>query len=242
MKRDRVGISEQNFYHWTKPYVGLEVDQFRQLKQLQEVDHKSRADHFINSLTHRGTKTRSCHFDHRNRFVTNFVYRIPYQTDSKGWMRTAFGDWQLGGIWTLQSGSPFTVNLSTDTANNGQPTAAPSQRPNLVCNPNAGPKTPSQWFNTACFQASAAFTYGNANRDIVIGPGLDDFDATLQKEFPVQEDMKLQFRLDIFDFFNHPNFNAPIGAGRTFSTSTSFGQITSAQDPREMQFLLRLEF
>jgi hypothetical protein len=54
--------------------------------------------------------------------------------------------------------------------------------------------------------------------------------------------MRLQFRLDVFDFFNHPNLNAPVGAGRTFSNSLSFGQITSANDPREMQFSLRLAF
>jgi len=58
----------------------------------------------------------------------------------------------------------------------------------------------------------------------------------------VRENIKLQFRLDIFDFFNHPNFNAPVGAGRIFSTSSSFGSITSAQDPRDMQFSLRLAF
>ena len=54
--------------------------------------------------------------------------------------------------------------------------------------------------------------------------------------------MNLQFRWDIFDFFNHPNFNAPIGAGRLLSTSASFGEITSANDPRDMQFSLRLAF
>jgi hypothetical protein len=134
------------------------------------------------------------------------------------------------------------VNLPTDVANNGEPLSAPSQRPNLVCNPNAGPKTPAEWFNTSCFTVPAVFTYGNAGRDIVTGPGLDDFDATLQKQFPIRESMRLQFRLDIFNFFNHPNLNAPIGAGRTYSTSTSFGQITSANDPRDMQFSLRLAF
>jgi hypothetical protein len=181
-------------------------------------------------------------FDHRHRFVTNFLYQIPFLKGSQGWMHTAFGDWQIGGIWTLQSGSPFTVNLSTDTANNGEPTSAPSQRPNLTCDPNSGPKTTAQWFNVSCFAVPAAFTYGNAGRDIVTGPGLDDFDATLQKEFPVRENMKLQFRLDVFDFFNHPNFNAPVGSGRTYSTTSSFGQITSANDPRDMQFSLRLAF
>jgi hypothetical protein len=147
--------------------------------------------------------------------------------------------------------------LPTDVANNGEPLSAPSQRPNLTCNPNSGPKTTAEWFNTSCFAVPAQFTYGNAGRDIVTGPGLDDFDFTLQKQFPIRERANLQFRLDIFDFFNHPNFNGPIGAGRTFSTITtpgmggnppttttpaSFGQITSANDPRDMQFSLRLAF
>jgi hypothetical protein len=181
-------------------------------------------------------------FDHRNRFVTNFLYQIPFLKNSEGWIHTAFGEWQVGGIWTVQSGAPFTVNLSTDVANNGEPLSAPSQRPNLTCNPNNGPRTTAEWFNTSCFALPASFTYGNAGRDIVIGPGLDDFDASIQKEFLVRENMRLQFRLDIFDFFNHPNFNAPVGAGRTFSTSSSFGSITSANDPRDMQFSLRLAF
>jgi hypothetical protein len=181
-------------------------------------------------------------FDHRNRFVTNFLYRLPFLGNSEGWIHTAFSGWEVGGIWTLQSGAPFTVNLSTDVANNGEPLSAPSQRPNLTCNPNDGPKTTAEWFNTNCFATPAQFTYGNAGRDIVIGPGLDDFDAMLMNEFPIRENMRLQFRLDIFDFFNHPNLNAPVGAGRMFSTSTSFGSITSAQDPRDMQFSLRLAF
>jgi hypothetical protein len=181
-------------------------------------------------------------FDHRHRFVTNFLYQIPFLSNSEGWVHTAFGGWQVGGIWTLQSGAPFTVNLSSDVANNGEPLSAPSQRPNLTCDPNSGPKTTAQWFNTACFSLPAQFTYGNAGRDIVIGPGLSNFDATIQNEFSVHENIKLQFRLDIFDFFNHPNFNAPVGAGRMFSASPSFGSITSAQDPRDMQFSLRLVF
>jgi hypothetical protein len=112
----------------------------------------------------------------------------------------------------------------------------------LICNPNNGPKTPAQWFNAGCFAPPAPLTYGNAGRDIVIGPGLDNFDATLQNAFPIRENIRLQFRLDIFDFFNHPNLNPPIGAGRLYSTATTFGSITSATDPREMQFSLRLEF
>jgi hypothetical protein len=191
-------------------------------------------------------------FDHRHRFVTSFHYELPFLKNSSSWMSTVFGGWQVGGIYTLESGSPFTVNLTSDVANNGEPTATQSnisERPNLVCNPNNGPKTPQQWFNTSCFQAPAAFTYGNAGRDIVIGPGLNNFDATFQKNFAIRENMQLQFRADLFDFFNHPNLNAP---NRFYQpppmtppmkpAKISFGSITSANDPRVTQFSLRLVF
>lgn len=181
-------------------------------------------------------------FDHRHRFVTNFLYQIPVPKLANAWMNSAFGGWQVGGIWTVQSGAPFTVNLSSDVANNGEPLSAPSQRPNLTCDPNSGPKTTAQWFDTSCFASPAAFTYGNAGRNIVTGPGLQNFDATLQNAFHVRENMQLQVRVDIFNLLNHPNFNPPIGAGRLFSSNSSFGSITSANDPREMQFSLRLAF
>jgi Carboxypeptidase regulatory-like domain len=179
-------------------------------------------------------------FDHRHRFVTSFLYQLPFLEDSEGWIHAAFADWQVGGIWTIESGSPFTVNLSTDVANNGEPLSAPSQRPNVVCDPNSGPKTTAQWFNTSCFATPAQYAYGNAGRDIVTGPGIENFDATFQKNFPIRETTQIQFRADIFDFFNHPNFNQP---NRIFTaTPSAFGSISSALDPRIMQFSLRLAF
>jgi len=185
-------------------------------------------------------------FDHRHRFVTSFLYELPFLKNSEGWTHTVLGGWQVGGIYTLESGSPFTVNLTSDGANNGEPTASQSnisERPNLVCNPNNGSKTPSQWFDTSCFAAPLAFTYGNAGRDIVTGPGTNNFDATFQKNFAIRENVQLQFRADMFDFFNHPNFNQP---NRFYQPSTAepftFGTITSANDPRVTQFSLRLAF
>ena len=185
-------------------------------------------------------------FDHRHRFVTSFLYELPLLKNSTGWRSTVFGGWQVGGIYTLESGSPFTVNLTSDVANNGEPTATQSnisERPNLVCDPNNGQKTPAQWFNTSCFVAPAQFTYGNAGRDIVLGPGLNNFDATFQKNFTIREHMQLQFRADMFDFFNHPNLNTP---NRFYqpptANSSPFGTITSANDPRVTQLSLRLAF
>jgi len=185
-------------------------------------------------------------FDHRHRLVTSFLYELPFLKNAEGWVHTAFGNWQVGGIYTLESGSPFTVNLTLDNATNGEPTATQSnisERPNLVCNPNSGPKTPGQWFNTSCFAMPTLSTYGNAGRDIVTGPGLNNFDATFQKNFAIRESTQLQFRADIFDFFNHPNFNQP---NRFYQPKTAnpfaFGSITSASDPRVAQFSLRLAF
>jgi hypothetical protein len=185
-------------------------------------------------------------FDHRHRFVTSFLYELPFLGNTEGWKHTILGGWQVGGIYTLESGSPFTVNLTSDVANNGEPTATQSnisERPNLVCNPNGGPKTPAQWFNTSCFAAPAAFTYGNAGRDIVTGPNINNFDATFQKNFAIRESIQLQFRADMFDFFNHPNFSQP---NRFYQAPTAqpftFGTITSANDPRVTQFSLRLAF
>ena len=185
-------------------------------------------------------------FDHRHRFVTSFLYELPFLKNAEGWKHTVLGGWQVGGIYTLESGSPFTVNLTSDVANNGEPTATQSnisERPNLVCDPNSGPKTPAQWFNTSCFAAPAAFTYGNAGRDIVTGPGINNFDATFQKNFAIRESVQLQFRADMFDFFNHPNLNQP---NRFFQAPAAnpftFGTITSANDPRVTQFSLRLAF
>jgi hypothetical protein len=176
-------------------------------------------------------------FDHRHRFVVNFVYNLPLFANSKGFVHAAFAQWQASGNYTVQSGAPFTVNTSSDPANNG---LAATQRPNISADPNAGPKDPAQWFDKSVFSVPAAFTFGNMPRNAVVGPGLQAFDLALQKDFSLNEATKLQFRWESFDLFNHPNFNIP---NRTYTpTSTSFGKITSAQDPRVMQFALRLLF
>ncbi|HVB97956.1 MAG TPA: hypothetical protein VNJ12_01310, partial [Candidatus Dormibacteraeota bacterium] len=177
-------------------------------------------------------------FDVPQRFVVSFLYQIPFAQNSTGWRNALLGGWQAGGIWTVQGGSPFTVNLPYDNAHNGTPVM--NQRPNVICNPNRGPKTVTEWFDTACFQAPAPNTYGDAGRNDVFGPGLNNFDATLQRNFAIREKMNLQFRADAFDLLNHPNFNIP---NRMFTaTASNFATISSAQAPRQLQLSLRLTF
>jgi hypothetical protein len=180
----------------------------------------------------------SSSFDHRNRFVGNLMYELPFARGTRGWMRAVADGWQLGSILIVQDGAPFTVNLGTanDVANIGLVNGNNIQRPNLAGNPNAGPKTAPAWFNTTAFSLPSAYTFGNAPRNAVAGPGLLEGDASLQKVWPLKDLMSLQFRVDAYNVPNHPNFSLP---GRTFGAS-NFGVVSSAADPREMQFALKL--
>jgi hypothetical protein len=105
-------------------------------------------------------------------------------------------------------------------------------------NPNMGPRTPEEWFDTSVFSLPAQFTFGNAPRNAVVGPGLHQFDLALQKEVLLTETVKLQLRAEAYNLFNHPNFNIP---NRTAFTP-NFGKISSAQDARQLQFAARLAF
>jgi hypothetical protein len=163
-------------------------------------------------------------YDHRHRFVSSFVYEL------KGW--------QLGGIVTIQSGSPFTVVNGVDRANIG---AGPAQRPDLLRDPNLprGERDPQQWFDTSTFVQPAAFTFGNAGRNVVTGPGLGNLDMSLQRNFRLAENRRIEFRWEVFNALNTPHFDIP---GR-IAFSPNFGRIFSTAEPaRQMQFGTKVVF
>jgi hypothetical protein len=181
-----------------------------------------------------GAEKASSSFDHRHRVAVSFVWQIPTGM-LQGWRSALFSQWQAGGSFTAQSGAPFSVNLSSDQANIG---AGPAQRPDMNGDPNAGPKTPGRWFNTSVFSLPALYAFGNAPRNAVMGPGLQEFDLSLQKEIAVTEAVRLQLRGEAYNLFNHPNFNLPVRIAFT----PNFGVISSAQDSRQMQVALKLSF
>jgi hypothetical protein len=176
----------------------------------------------------------SSSFDHRQRVVVSFIYQLPFARKS-GWAHGWLADWQAGGNFTAQTGAPFTVNISSDQANIG---SGPAQRPNLSGDPNNGPKNPQEWFDTSLFSLPSLYTFGTAPRNALIGPGLLEFDMSLQKDIRLTEAVKLQFRADAYNLFNHPNFNLP---NRTAFTA-NFGSISSAQDSRQLQLALKVLF
>jgi hypothetical protein len=181
-------------------------------------------------------------FDHRQRLTANAVYDLPFAKGSHGWLHRTIGGWRASTILTIQTGAPFTVNLSSaagqDVAHIGLVNGNNIERPNLIANPNQGPHQPTEWFDTAAFALPAQDTFGTAGRNVVIGPGLATVDLSLQKEGVLYERLKLQFRVDVYNSLNHPNFDLP---GRIFDAA-NFGVVTSAEDPREFQFALKMIF
>jgi Carboxypeptidase regulatory-like domain len=190
-------------------------------------------------------------FNHRNRVSASATYDLPFAAGATGWMKKALGNWRMNGIFSVQSGAPFTVNLSTsagnEPANVGLVNASTNvERPNVTGNPNRGQHTAAQWFDIAAFSLPAAYTFGNAQRNMTLGPRYVDLDLSLQKDFTVAREDKVEFHFDVFNALNHPNFNLP-GRIANFNsgsaqTSPTFGAITSAQDPRDLQFGLKFLF
>ena len=186
-------------------------------------------------------------FDVRHRLSVSYSYDLPFGRGKRyladdGLASKLLGGWQSFGVVTWQSGRPFTVALLSEIDNSGTGRSilgfGANDRPNLVGNPELNSHSPSQWFNTAAFAFPAPGTFGNAGRNIVDGPGYQSVNASLVKNTHLTESVNLQFRVEAFNLFNHPNFNLP----DNFLGSPTFGQISSARDPRHLQFGLKLLF
>jgi hypothetical protein len=136
---------------------------------------------------------------------------------------------------------PATAHLRPDDrtlARNELGGFAQVQRPDEVGNPLRGPGTPQERFNTSAFVAAPALVLGNAARFPFHGPGLEDWDGALMRNLVLKERLKLQFRGEFYNTFNHTNFGAPNGAINT----KAFGSIASAQAPRTIELALRTFF
>lgn len=181
-------------------------------------------------------------FDARHRFVLSYQWELPFWRKPQVWYQHVLGNWQLNGITTLMTGTPFTVFDSTDVSLQGSApeiTGFSSNRPNLVGDPNSGPQTAEEWFNLAAFQqldpVANAGQFGTAGRNIVEGPGYANWDISAFKNIAITEQTNLQFRAEFFNAFNRPNFRLP----DSDISSPNFGRIQSAQAPRLVQFALK---
>ena len=190
-------------------------------------------------------------FDIRNFASINATYDLPFvrgtAAGAKSWDEKVLGNWQISAIETLQSGLPFTPQLSYNPSNDGDTRnpVRPSYNPSF-----SGPIIeggPGRYFNPEAFIQPAAGTYGNVGRDVLQGPGIATTDISLSKRIALTERFNLQFRSEFFNIFNRVNFNTPNPVVYTAAApalpSPTAGVITSTStSSRQIQFGLKLLF
>jgi hypothetical protein len=176
-------------------------------------------------------------FHRKHRFVTSGVWQLPRLSGSPLAARLVAGGWSLSGSLIMQSGPYFSVRSGRDNSFTG----VGLDRADLVDDITrpAGVDRVRQWYNTKAFVQNAAGTFGNSGRNIVPGPGLISLNTMVSKSFTVYRESAVQFRAEFFNLPNHPNFDSP----RTDNlTSGTYGRLTTAQDPRILQFGLKYQF
>jgi hypothetical protein len=188
-------------------------------------------------------------FDARNRFVLSYQWNLPFWKQPHGWYQHIFGNWQVNGIATVMSGTPFTVFDSNDVSVQGgapEITGFSANRPNLVAgqDPNAGPQTAKAWLSANAFQRiiqdpnSLVQQFGSAGRNIAQGPGYENWDFSALKNIPVSESSQFQFRAEFFNVLNHTNYRLP----DSDISSRTFNQVLAALPAREIQLALKFLF
>lgn len=188
-------------------------------------------------------------FDARHRFVFSYQWSLPFFRQNHGWTQAVLGGWQVNGIATLMSGTPFTVFDSTDVSNQGgapEITGFSANRPNRVAgqDPNSGPRTTGAWLNAAAFAQvipdpnSPVQQFGTAGRNVGVGPRYANLDFSTLKNFRLTESKNVQFRAEFFNILNHPNFRLP----DSDISSPTFNTIQAALPPRVIQLALKFLF
>lgn len=178
--------------------------------------------------------------DVRHRFVGSYVWRLPGNSAFAGsHLRWLLAGWEINGILTLQSGLPFTVRSGVDNSyfGIGGNTADLVGDPRLDTGRSRADLI-TQYFNTAAFVRNAPGTVGTSGINILEGPGLATLDLGINKEFRITETNALQFRSEFFNALNRVNLGNP----NSTQNSVNFGRITSAGDPRVIQFGLKYRF
>ncbi len=178
-------------------------------------------------------------FDLSHRFVASYIWELPRFEGQNPFVKHVLGGWSNNGIVTIESGQYLTVTSGRDNSQS----AINQDRADVVGEwelPGDRSKEAqlARWFNTDAFVVNAPGTFGSAGRNIVEGPGGWDVTFGLFKNIPVTEQVRLQFRSEFFNLFNHANLGNP----NMNRSAGNFGRITSTESPRVIQFALKLMF
>jgi len=181
-------------------------------------------------------------FNVRNRLVTSLLWELPFGRDrafGSGMSRAAdyvVGGWNVSTIATFSNGLPIFITVPNRT---GSPFVG--HRPNRTCSGNLSSvdlRSNRQFIDTSCFQDTERGFFGNSERAPISGPGLNNFVVGIQKDFKFAESKLLEFRLEMFNAFNHAQFRNPNGS----VANRNFGLVSAARQPRVVQMALKLQF
>jgi len=176
--------------------------------------------------------------DRTHVLIISYIYELPFR-GTNSLARRVLGNWEVSGINQMQSGSPFSVRQNVDYAGVGA--GSGNQFWNLSGDPSLEPTAfvnDATWFNKAAFTQPAAGTFGQQPRNILRNPGFWEWDLGIRKNFPITEKQHLQFRTELFNVVNHPNW----GGANANPTSATFGKITSKSGNRTVQLALKYIF
>ncbi len=215
----------------------------------KSIDDGSTFEETLNPFNFRASRALSL-FNSAQRFVVSYDWELPIRK-YQGFAGKVLDDWEVSGITQFQSGFPIRLNTEDDNELINSLFFLGTEAPSLVApfqklDPrktytSLGLTQPGYWFNPNDFQDPPLGQFNNGTqRTICCGPGLVDWDFSVHKKVFLSETKYFQFRAEIFNVFNHTNFSNPDGG---FSDGpTSFGRITSAGDPRLLQFALKYFF
>jgi hypothetical protein len=157
-------------------------------------------------------------------------------------MNALIGGWNLNGVLTFNSGTPFDVGTGKDVAETGNYNYGNGygyERANLVGSPYPNSKSPAEWINVAAFHVPALGTFGNLGRDSLRSDWNKNLDLSVFRQFPIAERFRIEFRFEMFNATNTPVWAIPV----TSMDAPNFGQVThTASVPRQLQFGLKLYF
>jgi hypothetical protein len=186
--------------------------------------------------------------DRRHILTTNYIYELPFYKNRHDLTGNVLGGWQVSGIFTYQTGLPFTgLGANFDAAGLGNiPALVAGNRPISLCDPNASARNTFEvWFNTQCFQLNPTAppvpnVVSNTSRGTIEGPPTVRFDFSLFKNLEFGDDgrVRLQLRGEFFNIFNHTNFRAI----QPNITAATYGQVITVRDPRTIQIGAKLSF
>jgi Carboxypeptidase regulatory-like domain len=182
-------------------------------------------------------------YDVPRQLVLSYVYDLPFGRgkaflNQRGILTAILGNWQTSGIARFSDGTPFTIAAPYDVANVGGSNERGSLAPGQQLLPSGFQQSPSHWFNSAAVTIFP-YTWGDLSRNILRGPGINDWDLSLLKSIPIKEASRIEFRSEFFNAFNRPQFGPP----NATATSPSLGQIFTTKLPnRQIQFSLKLLF